>query len=156
MAFNVGDQVKVLPPFDIALPDVYVIEGADESGALLIAGGRSFAAEFLQLVQAGDGAPAEPAAWVITRYAFRQRFTADEKVAIEIASLDNPAAPIEQRSAAARLRVYLRDLDNAQHVNLKDAATRGPVQALEPAGLIAAGRATAILDTPPSPNELLV
>lgn len=46
--FQVGDRVRVAPPFDAALPDVYTIEGVNpETGAFQIAGGIDFAAEHL-------------------------------------------------------------------------------------------------------------
>lgn len=44
-----------------------------------------------------------PRDWHITRLAFRERFTQAEKIAIEFASLDYPAAPMEQRAMAAIL-----------------------------------------------------
>ena len=52
------------------------------------------------------------------------------------------------------MRRYLSKVNAAQHIDLQDADTRGGVQALEAAGLIAAGRATAILDTPIQAREL--
>lgn len=89
----------------------------------------------------------------ITRLAFRNRFTTTEKVTLEIASLDNPAAPMPARQQAASLRVYLADLESAQWVDLARPETRAGVQTLEAAGLIAAGRAALILDAPITPVE---
>ena len=40
----------------------------------------------------------------ITRLAFRNRFTQAEKVALELAALDNPSATMAQRQQAAALR----------------------------------------------------
>lgn len=83
----------------------------------------------------------------ITRLAFRNRFTQSEKVAIEIAQLDNPTAPMPQRAQAAALRASQADLSVTQYVDLDRAETRGGVQMLEVAGLLAAGRALQILDS---------
>ena len=89
----------------------------------------------------------------ITRLAFRNRFKAAEKVALEIASLDDPAAAMPQRQQAAMLRAYLADVAAATHIDLGRADTRGGVQALEAFGLIAPGRAAEILDAPIDPTE---
>jgi hypothetical protein len=105
-----------------------------------------------------DPAPPEPpgyaGSWHITKLAFRNRFTQAEKVAIEIAGLDNPSAPLQARAQAAALRASQQDVAVATFIDLKRADTRAGVQALESAGLLAAGRATAILDTIPVDEEL--
>ncbi|MGB3068437.1 MAG: hypothetical protein WBC18_07815 [Ottowia sp.] len=84
----------------------------------------------------------------LSRLAFRNRFTTAEKVALEIASLDDPAATEEHRQEAAALRVYLKDVDSALYVDLADPATIAGVHSLEAAGLLAAGRAEEILTAP--------
>jgi hypothetical protein len=84
----------------------------------------------------------------ITNLAFRQRFTRSEKVALEMAALDNPSASIEQRAQAAALRADLKDQEQATYIDLDRADTRAGVQMLEAAGLIGVGRAAQILDTP--------
>ena len=84
----------------------------------------------------------------ITRLAFRNRFTAAEKVALEIAALDNPAAPMPARAQAAALRANQADLAAATFVDLARPDTRAGVQVLEAAGLLAEGRALEILDAP--------
>ncbi len=99
-------------------------------------------------------APSTPPTRHITKLAFRNRFTQAEKVAIEIAALDVPAAPLQQRAMAAALRASQQDVAAAQYVDLNRADTRAGVQQLEAAGLLAAGRAAAILDTEPSPVEI--
>ena len=91
----------------------------------------------------------------ITKLAFRNRFTTPEKVALEIASLDNPAAPMAQRQQAAALRATLADTAAATFIDLIHAETRAGVQMLETAGLLAAGRALEILDAPVTPEERL-
>jgi hypothetical protein len=89
----------------------------------------------------------------ITRQAFRGRFTAPEKVALEIASLDDATVAMPARQQAAALRVYLADVANAAFVDLDRADTRAGVQQLEALGLLAAGRALQILDDPINETE---
>lgn len=84
----------------------------------------------------------------LTVLAFRNRFTLNEKVAIEFACLDNPAAPMEQRQMAAMLRAYMHDLHAATFVDTARPDTRAGVLSLEQAGIIGEGRALEILDTP--------
>ncbi len=90
----------------------------------------------------------------ITKLAFRNRFTQAEKVAIEIAALDDPAAPMQQRALAAALRANQADIQAAQYVDLNREDTRTGVQTLESVGLIAVGRAEVILDTEPTEQEV--
>ena len=112
-------------------------------------------ADFEHAELADDGSPVAYAGpWQITKFAFRSRFTQAEKVGIEIASLDDPAAPMEQRALAATLRANQMDVAAAEFVDLKRPDTRAGVQALEQYGLIAAGRAAAILDTEPTDAEV--
>lgn len=82
----------------------------------------------------------------ITRLAFRNRFTQAEKVALELAALDNPSAPMAQRQQSAALRAHLKDLDAASWVDLTRPETVAAMQMLETGGLIGEGRAAAILD----------
>ena len=89
----------------------------------------------------------------ITRLAFRNRFTSAEKVAIEFACLDDPAAPMPQRLQAAALRANQEDLAAATFVDLLRPDTRAGVQMLEAAGLLAEGRALEILDAQILPEE---
>ena len=89
----------------------------------------------------------------ITRLAFRNRFSQTEKVMLELAALDDPAAPMPQRQQAAAIRVHLADVAASTFVDLARADTRAGVQALEAGGLLAAGRALAILDAPVEAHE---
>lgn len=91
----------------------------------------------------------------ITRLAFRNRFTQPEKVMLELAGLDDPAAPMPQRQQAAAIRVHLADVAASTFVDLARADSRAGVQALEAGGLLAAGRALAILDAPVEAHERL-
>ncbi len=97
--------------------------------------------------------PAVPEPQRITRLAFRNRFTSAEKVALEIAALDNPAAAMPARAQAAALRANQADLAAATFIDLQRPDTRAGVQTLEAAGLLAAGRALEILDAPVRPEE---
>mgnify|MGYP003399155670 FL=1 len=91
--------------------------------------------------------------WRVSRLAFRKRFTQAEKVALELAALDDPAAAPAQRAQAAAMRAYLKDVDAAAFINLADPDTAAGVQTLEAAGLLPEGRAAQILTTPVAPDE---
>ena len=91
--------------------------------------------------------PEHPGPWTITKLAFRGRFTATEKAGITYAAKQNTPQ-------AAGLQAYLDDVQAATFVDLKRPDTRAGVQALESYGLLAAGRAAAILDTPPVNEEV--
>lgn len=84
----------------------------------------------------------------VTKLAFRNRFTPTEKVALEIAALDNPQATMAQRAQSAGLRATMKDQEVALYIDLSRPETRAGVQALEAAGLIGPGRAEQILDGP--------
>lgn len=90
----------------------------------------------------------------ITVLAFRNRFTQAEKIAIDLASIDNPTAAMQQRQMAAMLRVMNADIAVATFIDLSRADTRAGVQALEQYGIIGPGRASTILDTTPTAIEL--
>lgn len=89
----------------------------------------------------------------LTKLGFRGRFAQAEKTAIELASLDDPAAAMAQRAQAADIRVYLADVASATYIDPQRPETRAGVQALEAAGLIGAGRALQILDAPIQATE---
>ena len=90
---------------------------------------------------------------IITRRALRSRFTIPELVGIEIASLDDPAAPIEARQTAATLRVLLATLNSADFIDLDFAEARMGVQMIGQFGLLSAERVIEILDTPVDDSE---
>lgn len=70
----------------------------------------------------------------ITKLAFLNRLTAEERIGIRAAAAQSPA-----------IHDYLAMLEAAQDVDLTDSRTIGGVQALEAAGLIGEGRAAEIL-----------
>jgi len=69
-----------------------------------------------------------------------------ERVAMELAALDNPGDPIEKRTQAATLRVILERSRKAEYTDLDDPTTRSGVEHMEALGLLAQGRAAEILD----------
>lgn len=89
----------------------------------------------------------------ITRLAFRNRFTQTEKVTLELAALDDPAATLAQRQQAAAIRVHLADVAASTFIDLAAQDTRAGVLSLEAGGLLAGGRALEILDAPVQPSE---
>lgn len=114
---------------------------------------------------AGDAIPPQETldAWIastpegtrrITVLAFRNRFTSNEKVSMEMASLDNPAAATNTRLLAASLRATSKDLEVATYVDLDRADTRNGVISLETYGILGVGRALEILDAPVQAIEL--
>lgn len=95
--------------------------------------------------------PSAPTAVVVrhlTKLAFRNRFTRAEKVTLEMAALDNPAATIAQRQQSAALRADFKDQEGATFIDLARPDLRAGVQSLEALGLLARGRAAEILDAP--------
>ena len=89
----------------------------------------------------------------ITRLAFRNRFTSTEKMALEMAALDDPTAPMAQRQQAAAIRVHLADVAASTFIDLGSQHTRAGVQELEAGGLLTEERALEILDAPVQPHE---
>ena len=94
-----------------------------------------------------ESAPPYFGSWHISKLSFRSRFTRNERIAIEMAAAANTAQ-------GAAMRADLADQRDARYIDLKRADTRAGVQALEAGGLLAAGRAAIILDTPPTADEL--
>ena len=90
----------------------------------------------------------------MTVLAFRNRFTKSEKVRVELAAIDDPAADLAQRERAATVRVGQADLAAATYVDVDRVDTREDVQAFETMGLLdGPGRALAILDDEIQPHE---
>lgn len=79
----------------------------------------------------------------ITRLAMRNRFTFQEKVAIETAAESSPS-----------VRVWLKDLEVSTFIDLARPDTQAGVQQLETDGLIGSGRATEILNSPVQAEEV--
>lgn len=83
----------------------------------------------------------------ITRLAFLTRFTDEEAVAIDLASI---GTTIE----AAMMRRYTAKVEAASFIDLEREDTRQGVIALESVGILADGRALEILDNPVEPHEV--
>lgn len=101
-------------------------------------------------------APAPNLGTRITKLAFRQRIGPQSLAAIELAAVHNAAAPVQAQQLAATLRVMLADVQAATFIDLARADTRAGVQSLEAAGLLPAGKAAEILDTPVQAAEVPV
>lgn len=115
---------------------------------------RDATSEELAEIQARENSPPAPTARHMTVLAFRNRFTKAEKVRIELAAIDDPAASLQQRERAAMVRVGQADLAAATYVDVDLVDTREDVQAFEAMGLLdASGRALAILDDEIQPHE---
>lgn len=79
---------------------------------------------------------------LLTRLAFRNRFTPAEKVALYTAA-----------ESSVQIKIYLDDLAAATFVDPERPDTIAGVQALETAGVIGAGRAAEILGAPITDDE---
>lgn len=90
----------------------------------------------------------------ITPLAFRRRFTAAERAAIEWAAVDRADDTALQRQRAAALRSRLKDQEMAAFIDLDDADVIAGAQEIEAAGLIAFARAQQILTAPIESKEL--
>lgn len=90
----------------------------------------------------------------ITVLGFRNRFTLNEKIAIEYASVDKATDTLEQRFQSAALRALMADLMTATFVDLSRQDTITGVNLLETYGIIGAGRANIILTSPITAIEI--
>ena len=97
--------------------------------------------------------PETPRPRHITRLAFLQRITMPEHVAIELASIHDPASDQQTQVRAATLRKMLQLVNAANWIDLDRPDTRGMVQQIEAMGLLAVGRALEILDGEIQPIE---
>ena len=89
--------------------------------------------------------PQQDASTKLTKLEFRNLFTLQEKAAIDLASLDNPQASMEQRLIAASLRAMLADQAMAEFIDLSDETTIAGVQYLAQVGLLTEERAQEVL-----------
>ena len=89
----------------------------------------------------------------ITVGAFWDRFTNAELVDYDVAMQHDPAATNAAKKAAAKLRIFRRDVGEVGSCKLTGNKVRNFVQDLETTGILAAGRAAAILDAPITEDE---
>jgi hypothetical protein len=86
--------------------------------------------------------------WIITRYAFRLRFSMDEMVGIYAAADNLPSGyPV---------KVLMDNLAEAMFVDLQNSNTQLGLGLLEEFGLVTPARASVILTTPPTEDELYI
>lgn len=132
---SIPNQPLILVPDTDPVPDGYTLEGTTAN--------PNYLAD-LQAITANRR---------ITVLAFRNRFSTNEKITIDMASIDNPAATIQSRMLAASLRVSQKDLDNATFVDLDRADTIAGVTSMETYGILGTGRAAQILNAEVLPIE---
>ena len=89
----------------------------------------------------------------LTVTAWRRRFTREERIAIELAQLDDPTTGMLQRQATAALRSDIRDQENARYIDLDDPDVMSGLLNLESFGLIAVGRSSEIQQPDAQPEE---
>lgn len=89
---------------------------------------------------------AESVSTKITRLAFLDRFTDEEAVAMDLASMGDTVQ-------AAYIRRYMSKVNSAQFIDLSRKDTVDGVNQLESTGLLNEGRANEILTAPVQPTE---
>ena len=92
-----------------------------------------------------DVVEAAPVNYTVSTRNFLRRFTKEELVAIEMASLDKATASVATRQASAEIRVLKMKLFADPYVTLSDAEVVNGVASLEIAGLLASGRTSEII-----------
>ena len=151
-----GDVVTIGAPFGNET-DQFVVSGViDDETSYVWSGAEHLAISNAYLTKVGAGGeypvpPSDDSEWWVTVGAFRSRFSHEEKVAIELASLDDPASSKEVRAKAAAIRAAEKDAQASQYINLRDERTIAGVRAYESFGLIAS--ADKILLTKPTEKE---
>ena len=109
--------------------------------------------EFARLLASGRQAMADYQSSRDRYWLTRHYVALSTLVTFVIAALDDPAAAMPARAQAAALRANQADLAAATFVDLQRPDTRTGVLTLEAGGLLAPGRALAILDAPITPEE---
>lgn len=82
----------------------------------------------------------------ITPKAFLSRFTTDEYVGIDLASIDNPQGTQQSREQAAMLRLFLAKVNSARFIDLDDDEAIDGINALVQFELLTSVRAFEILN----------
>lgn len=90
----------------------------------------------------------------ITELALRNRFTLAEKIAFEMAQVDDPTASHDARLGAAGLRVMDKELAAAQYADLNDVTLQAGLAQLEQIGVLGSGRADEITWGDIQPGEV--
>lgn len=102
-------------------------------------------AAYIAWVEAGNTPalgvePEAQAPRIVTKLAFRRRFTLAERIAMDGA----PDNPVVAPSTRAALRTMARDLELAEEVNLDDEDVIAGLNLLESLGIIGDGRAAEV------------
>lgn len=97
--------------------------------------------------------PPKPAVHNISTAAFWDRFTNGELVDYDVAMQHDPAASNAAKRQSAKLRIFKAELSDAGSCRLTRQKVVDFVTALEPLGVLPAGRATVILTTPITADE---
>lgn len=84
----------------------------------------------------------------ITPLGFVNRFTDEEAIALDLASIDNPNGTQEERINAAKIRRFLDKVNKATHIDLSLQETIDGVNQLVAFGFLTEQRATEILTSP--------
>jgi hypothetical protein len=89
--------------------------------------------------------PPPPPPPIITKIAFRDRFTSTEKEDLQMAAVINPSDTAQQKRQASKIQVWLEDIRSSDYIDLTNTRVINGVNAMETVGIIGAGRAAEIL-----------
>lgn len=89
----------------------------------------------------------------VSRYSFLARYTNEEAIMIDLASIDDPAASMDTRKGAAAIRRMHSKISAAGIIYLDDPETAAGVSALVAVGLLTAERGDEILNSPITEKE---
>jgi hypothetical protein len=90
----------------------------------------------------------------ITVLAFRNRFTVNEKIMMDLASIDDPTKTMNERQISAAIRVILRDCDCASFIDLSRPDIVSGLELMKSVGILTPERANEILTKPVSLVEI--
>lgn len=90
----------------------------------------------------------------ITKKALRSRFTRAEKIAFEMAQVDDPTSTHDARLLAAAVRVMEKDLAASDYVDLNSPELQNGLHELETIGVLGAGRADEMIWADIEPHEV--
>lgn len=102
------------------------------------------------------GPPAGPDVYThLLASAFWERFTNAELVDYDVAMQHDPAASVQAKRAAARLRIFRRETSDSGSIRIGAQKITAFVTGLEALGVLGAGRAAAILSAPITDEEAI-
>jgi len=124
--FQVGDIVTIKPPFGDGVVTGVVSDLLGDDTVMVWRGEANSAYSFSYVEATGETSTnfispvVEVTDWFVTQAAFRGRFHTDEKVRLELAAIDNPAASEELSVLAATIRANEKDVAACKYIDLKD------------------------------------